>query len=200
MSRTPYTTIALVENYLIRDIHETFQSQVEAWILAVGDIMDSDANRKLVADTYDSDESFELKYFDCEKYGYLVIDDCVAVESVESKEGDTWSDTDYELYPALAPHRKLTGSFPLGLQKTRVRAHWGYFEEIPQDLQFAATVFAAGICLANMAASGENPNIVLREKIGNYEVAYGDGKGSSASMKDYERAKEIVESYRKIEI
>lgn len=202
MTQTPYTTIAKVEAYLLEDIDPSFVANVERWILGIGRTMDDLANRKLVADTYDSDEEFETRYFDVTKYGYLTIDDCVEIEQVEEKNGDSWSViSDYDPYPTLAPHRKIVYAFPVGLQNVRIRAKWGFMEEITTDLEWAATVLVAGVCIANQAIAGRNPGPVSREKIGNYDVTYAGGNdnaGKTAGFRDLEEAKAIIANYRKI--
>jgi hypothetical protein len=202
MTPTPYTTVAKVEAYLLQDIDPTFAANVERWILGASRTMDDMANRKLVADAYDSDEAFELRYFDVTKYGYLTIDDCVEIEQVEQKNGDDWDViTDYDPYPAVAPFRKVVYAFPVGMQNARIRARWGFMEEITTDLEWAATVLVAGICIANQAVAGRNPGPVTKEKIGNYEVTYGSGSdnaGKAAGFRDLEEAKSIIANYRKI--
>lgn len=204
MTKTPYTTIAKVQDYLLEDIAEGFQPNVERWILGISRAMDEMANRKLVADEYDSGESLELRYFDVDQYGFVSIDDCVEIESVEYKNGDSWAvldDTAFQTYPALPPYRKLVYSFPPGLQTVRIRANWGYMETITEDLEWAATVLAAGVCIANQAVAGRNPGPVSSEKIGNYSVSYASGNdnaGKSAGFRDLDEAKQIVANYRKI--
>ncbi len=199
-----YTTIAKVEAYLIQDIDPSFQANVTRWIAGVTTMMDSMANRKLVADTYLSDEQFEVRYFDVTRYGYLTIDDCVEIESIEQKVGDSWEEvsaSDYETYPAIAPFRRISYAFPVGVQNVRIRARWGYMEEITDDLEWAATVLVAGICIANQAVAGRNPGPLVKEKIGNYEVAYGSSKdndGKAAGFSDLTEAHEIVARYRKL--
>lgn len=204
MTRTPYTTIAKVEAYLLEEIDDAFESNVLRWISGISRNIDEMANRKLVADTYESDESFELRYFDVENFGYVSIDDCVDIESVEYKNGASWVALDssqYETYTTLPPFRKIIAPFPVGLQTVRIRAKWGYMEEITEDLEWAATVLVAGVCIANQAISGRNPSPVSREKIGNYEVTYGNGNdnaGKSAGFRDLDEAKGIIAGYRKI--
>lgn len=202
MTPTPYTTIAKVEAYLLQEISSEFESNVERWILGVSRLMDDLANRKLVADSYDSDEAFEMQYFDVTKYGYLTIPDCVEIEQVELKSGDSWDViSTYEAYPTLAPFRKVVYGFPVGMQNVRIRARWGYMDEITTDLEWAASVIVAGICIANQAVAGRNPGPVSKEKIGNYEVTYGggsDNKGKASGFSDLEEAKSIIANYRKI--
>ncbi len=204
MTRTPYTTIAKVEAYLLEEIADSFEANVERWISGISRNMDEMANRKLVADTYESDEALELRYFDVENLGYVSIDDCVEIDSVEYKSGTSWvalDTTEYETYPTLAPFRKLVAVFPPGMQTVRVRARWGYMDEITEDLEWAATVLVAGVCIANQAVAGRNPGPVSSEKIGNYSVSYASGNdnaGKSAGFRDIDEAKQIVANYRKI--
>lgn len=200
MTNTPYTTIELVEAYLKEDIEPAFVSSMERWILGVSLSMDVLANRKLVADEYDSDEQFELRYFDVTKYGYVTIDDCMEIESVESKNNDIWEEVTTDAYPTLPPFRKVIYGFPVGLQNVRIRARWGYMEEITADLEWAATVIAAGVYIAKKTADGTSSGQVAREKIGNYEISYANSgtDGKSIGFMDLGEAKTIVSNYRKI--
>lgn len=203
MTKATYTTIANVEAYLIQTIDAGFQPDVQNWIAAVTAQIDDMANRKIVADTY-GDEDFELRYFDVTSYGHLTIDDCVEIQKVEYKSGDSWVEVlaaDYATYPALAPFRRITYTFPVGAQAVRIRAKWGYRATLPEDLMWAATVMVAGICTANQALANGSHGPVMKEKVGNYEVAYGansQNEGRSGGLKDLELAKEIISKYRKI--
>ena len=204
MTRTPYTTVADVENYLLKDINTSFEGNISKWILAVSAEMDRMANRKLVADTYGAEEELELKYFDVEQVGYVTVDDFVDISSVQQKEGDTWTDRDFEPYPALPPSRKIIGSFSYGLQSIRVRAQWGLFhpDSIPEDLQHACTVLVSGVCLANQSAGGVSAMPISREKIGNYDVAYatGDAAGKAGGYQDIASALDVIQGYRRLAI
>lgn len=190
--RTPYTTVEAVENYTRETISEAMEAQVEAWIAAVSNMLDNMANRKLVADTIGSGEDeFEVKYFDAKGNGNVFIDDCQEIDEVET--GDPQTDvyaafTDYYAYPKLAPFRRLVGSFPAGLQSVKVSARWGFFNELPEDIKFAATVIVSGIYLNHTSGNAS----VKSEKIGNYAVTYADDEG----FNDFERAKGVVENYR----
>lgn len=194
--RTPYTTVEAIENYTRETIADSMEAQVEAWIAGVGNMMDSMANRKLVADTIGSGEDeFEVKYFDCQGNGNVPIADCQEVDEVQT--GDPMTDVyaefaDYYTYPKIAPFRKLVGSFPAGLQNVKVSGRWGFFNELPEDIKFAATVIASGIYLNHSSGNAS----VKSEKIGNYSVTYVDEQG----FNDFERAKGIIEGYRLMEV
>lgn len=194
--RTPYTTIEAIEAYTRETIPDSLEASVEAWIAGVSNLMDKEANRKLVADTIGSGEDeFEVKYFDARGNGNVSIDDAQEIDEVQI--GDPKTDvysafTDFYSYPKLAPHRRLVGSFPAGLQSVKVSARWGFFNELPEDIKFAATVIASGIFLNHASGNAS----VKSEKIGNYSVTYAD----EAGFNDFERAKATIENYRLMEL
>jgi hypothetical protein len=204
MTPSKYTSVLDVEAYMVQAINAGFEANVERWISAVSRYMDDKANRKLVADSYDSDESFELRYFDVSTYGFVTIDDCIEIESIEYRSGDSWvslNDTEFEVYPALAPHRRVVHGFSLGNQVVRIRARWGYMEDITEDLSWAATVLVSGICIANQAVGGNAPGTISNEKIGNYQVAYASSKdsdGRTGGLRDLDEANAIIANYRRI--
>ncbi len=181
-----YATVENIEDYLLIEIDGSFAEKVEAWIEGVSRMMDTMANRKLVADELGSGDDPEERYYDGNGCGYLSIEDCVDVQNVEVDDVAI----DYELYPKLPPHRKLIGSFPSGIQNVHVEGNFGYFSVLPADIQLACTVITAGIVNESRGVKGKTS-----ERIGNYQVSYDQDKG----IADFERAKAIIESYRLIE-
>lgn len=202
-----YTTIEAVENYILQEIEEAFQPQVETWIAGVEKIIDQITGRNFVAD-----ESATARVFDGDGTTTLLIDDAIAVTLVESgldEYGGTFQTVGatgpdrYFLEPAnyaakSEPIYKIALSarcFPSGKQNNRVTAKWGYSAEAPADIQFAATVFVAGI-LNQHRQGGEE---IKSEHIGNYTVTYNTDSQSN-SWADFQRAMAILSSYTKLNI
>lgn len=190
-----YTDITNVENYTLKDVASSFESQVAEWIEAVSAFMDIHCNRTLVASG-----TAAARYFDGNGRDAIQIDDCQSIDAIQL--GDRYgaglsavSSSDYITYPKLPPHRGLvlkSGVWTPGLQNVEITADWGYLAEITKDLEFAATVLVAGII------NSHDPNAQGKksERIGNYQVTYLDTKG----ITDYDRALTILDGYKRHEL
>jgi hypothetical protein len=204
-----YTTEAKIENYLLQDIDASFSSQIESWIEGVERIIDNYTGRDFIADTTAS-----ARVYDGDGEQDLLIDDCIEVTKVEVGADDyggsftevSSSGADrYFLDPPNAqsldvkvPYNKVTlrsRYFPEGKQNNRITAKWGYSESVPADVEFAATVFVAGIINQQRQGGDE----VKSEKIGNYMVTYNSDRGKN-SFADFERAMSILDSYKRLNI
>jgi len=202
MPYTPkYTSVGEIENYLLTTIADTFKAQVETWIGVIESYIDKYTDRNFKADTSATTKKYEVEGL-AESFGTkirknLFIDDCV--EITELKINDNIIDpTDYFIYPANElPKTRIvldndSGlSFVVGQQNIEVKAKWGYSVSPPNDIVFVATVLVAGII-----NYGKGLSSVRSEAIGNYSVTYGD----EISWQDFQRAKEILDSYKKLNI
>lgn len=193
-----YCEIIDVENYTLKEIDSSFESQVEQWIESVSRTMDTMANRKLVADPVGSGEDYPVKYYDGNGEPYVIIDDCQEIVSV--KIGDAYGDnltevTAYISNPRVPPHRAVilkNDIFTNGIQNVAIEGRFGYFDEIPADLRMACTTIVAGI-INNQTKGGQ---MKRSESIGNYSVSYSDEK----QIDDYEQAIETINRYKKHEL
>ena len=190
-----YTNLTNVENYALQEIATAYEPQVTEWIEAVSRMFDQMANRVIVAAPEESGQELEARYFDGNGRAVLPIDECVELGTV--KVGDQFGAnltaiTDYVRFPRTGAIRRLTrqsGVFERGIQNVEITGRWGYLDELPKDLEFAATVVVAGIINAQRPTGQAKKS----EKIGNYQVTYADDRG----VADYSRAMAIVESYRR---
>lgn len=195
-----YTTKEAVENYILDEIDSSFDGQVDSWICTAEKIIDNVTQRNFKAD-----ETATARLFDGDGSNVLLVDDCVAVTLVEQGQdsyGGTFESVSasgsdrYFLDPANGtPKTKITLSarlFPCGKQNVRVTAKWGHSVAVPDDVTFAATVIVAGICNAQRKDRKE----ISQEKIGNYSVSYASEKEQS----DFEQAKAILETYKRISL
>lgn len=183
-----YCDVVDVENYLLTEVAEYFEPQVQSWIAGVSRIFDRMANRKLVADVLTEEDVREIKYYDGNNRTDLSIDDAVEITEVQVNDAVAVVTN----YPKVAPHRKVisTAGFPYGVQNISVQGNFGMFADIPDDLRLACAVVVAGIIDANEGKIG-----IKSESIGGtYSVTYGDAKG----IADYEQAIATVERYKKI--
>lgn len=191
MANKGYTSITQIEDYLLITIDPTFYTRIESWIGAIEKYIDKQTGRNFVADSAAS-----KKVYDGDGSNSLLIDDAAAVTKLEID--DTEIDTtEYYLYPVNdLPKTKIRlygGRFTKSgftYQNISVTAKWGYSAAAPEDIALAATVLVAGIINFSLNSEGE----VKSESIGRYSVTYKD----KTEWADYDRVKEILDSYEKI--
>jgi hypothetical protein len=192
-----YCEIVDVENLITRSINSSFESQIDIWIKGVTKMMDTMANRKLVAREIQEYEAPDVKYYDGNNSNYLLIDDCQSISELSIS--DTFGDqttiidpVDYALTPKIAPHKAIAlrgDVFTDGMQNITVKGEFGLFSELPDDIKFACSVIVAGIINNQDKGNSEKKS----ESIGNYSVTYLDPQGFST----FEGALNIIKSYRK---
>jgi hypothetical protein len=202
-----YTSKEALQNYILQNIEDTFNAQIEQWILGVEKLIDQITGRTFVADAVASE-----RYFDGDESGELMIDDCVEITKVELgqddfggtfKEVPATGSNRYFKYPVnkdnkgnTLPYSKIilnTYIFPDGIQNNRITAKWGYSAACPDDIALAATVFLAGIVNQQRGGGGDQ---IKSESIGNYQVTYNSDNGND-SWADFENAKAILNAYKK---
>jgi len=198
-----YTSVTKIENYLLTDIAVGFVYQIDEWIEVIKAYIDKYTDRNFIADTTASYKTYEIESKEATAIGdykqtirELIIDDCVEVEELQIDD-EIVSTSNYLLYPinSLPKTRiklkDISGlSFTKGEQNIKVKAKWGSSVDCPPDISFVATVLVAGIVNYSLNAEGE----VKSESIGGYSVTYKDEK----QWQDLERAKEILQGYKKI--
>lgn len=202
-----YTTIADIEDYLLIDIIASFEDRVKEWIAMMEKFVEKETGRVFIADTEEeaSVKNYQIskelavmvgRYFETKRS--LLIADCVKVLELKI-DGIVITPTDYLFYPANElPITRIklkddSGlSFASGEQNIEVKAQWGYSVKCPADINFATTVLVAGI----INFSGNMEGEVKSESIGSYSVTFKEAK----DWQDFERAKEILQQYKKIVI
>lgn len=200
MTDRKYTTDNLISDYLNTS---AIDDVVIPYILATQKYIESYTQR-----IFKADESATARLYNGNGTQVLYIDDCISVSTVEvgnDKWGDTFSTISasgsdrYYLLPTNYSEEELpinriglrSRYFIEGHANHRITAKWGAYENVPQDLKFAATVIASGMYYANR---GENTGAIKSEKIGDYSVSYSDEGG----LKDLQVAVSILDSYKKI--
>ena len=207
MAYTPkgYTSIEEIEDYLLIDIIESFEARVTEWIAMMEKFVEKATGRVFIADTEASVKKYQIskelavrvgRYFETERS--LLIADCVEVTELKI-DSVVIATANYLFYPTneLPITRiKLTDAsglrFASGEQNIEVKAKWGYSVDCPADINFATTVLVAGIINFSGSMEGE----VKSETIGSYSVTFKDAK----DWQDFERAKQILQQYKKIVI
>lgn len=189
------TTRQAVQNYMLIDIDPTLHDQVDEWISGVGKEIDMMTDRQIIAD-----DTATTRYYNGSGKTKQVIDDFITITKVElraNQDDVTPSDitSDVYLFPANKTPKWLLESyitFSKGIQNVLVTGRHGYCasDAIPTDLKFAATVFVSGIINYSNTSKGE----IKSESIGRYSVTY----ETDEQKQDFERAKAIIKSYRRI--
>ena len=189
-----YTQIENIENYLLTEIRENFQYQINEWIENAENYIDKKTGRNFIADTIPLERSY-----DGDGTSELLIDDCVSIEKIEIKttSGDIIYNNlqpgiDYFLEPANEIPKqsiRLKGIFPKGIQNIKITAKWGYSEEVPKDIKFATTVLVANIVSYSNQSNGEIQSL----NVGSYSVSFKDQE----KRDDFEKVEEILDSYVK---
>jgi len=186
-----YTTEEKLEKFLNVTI---VTGDADDFISAADEIINKLTGRKFIAD-----ESASARLFEGTDRNALLIDECIEITKVERANdsyGEDLSTIDSDDYIEL-PRNYSSESIPIkaiyykngvwpigieGLANHQITAKWGYSENAPDDIVFAATVLAAGMYSFNRAKGN-----VKSEKIGNYSVSYnGDDWGA------FEQAKSII--------
>jgi len=178
-----------IENYMLIDIDDSFDDQLDEWIEGVEQEMNMMTDRQLVAD----DTAGEYKY-DGNGKKEMLIDDFVDIDSIEV-DGEDLTEDIYQ-YPAnKLPKYQLKIDdyiFTKGRQNIVITGKKGYAAEanIPKDLKMAATILVAGIINFSNSHEGE----IHRESIGRYTVEY----ATDQQKIDYKTARATIERYRRI--
>jgi hypothetical protein len=190
-----YTSKNDIERYMLTDIDESFNTQINEWIESVEDSIDEYTGRNFIADTEAS-----VKYYDGDGTHELLIDDCVELEKIEMSgalmESEELDEDDYYVYPYnRTPKTRVyyDGIFVRDNKNIEVTAKWGYSESVPSDIKLAATIMVSLIIEEAHQSEGETDS----ESIGSYSVSY---KKSDTNQNKVSRAKTILDRYRKINI
>lgn len=186
MSAKGYTNKDAIEKYMLIDIDDSFDEQIDEWIQAVEEYIDGVTNRDY--SVADEDAETSDRTFDGDGTSTLDIDPAVEIEEVRFSETATPVDEDnYILYPI----RKDTTTkiklrylkFPKGLQNIYVKANWGY-ATVPMSIKLAATILVTGIINYAWNSDGE----VQSMTIGRYSVSYKD----KSQLSDFDKVDDML--------
>lgn len=186
MAKKGYTTKESIENYLLIEIDESFDAQIDEWIEAVEEHIDHETNRDFTPVT--GETTATDRQFDGDGTSELFIDPTTDIDEVRF--GETSDPIDVAQYVA-SPYRDTTKNkitlrnlrFPKGLQNIYVKAKWGY-EAVPKDIKLAATVLVAGIINNAWQSEGE----VQSMTIGRYSVTY----KTKEQLDDFKKVSDIL--------
>jgi hypothetical protein len=202
-----YTSLTEVENYLLIDVDDSFQDQVESWIEYMTEYIEQETGRVFEADSEASEKTFEVKDRRELSVGgavaavkELLINECAGTGVTKLViDDDEIDEGDYLLYPMNEdPKTRIVLTSDSGLSFTEdeqnivVTAHWGYSSEVPSDIKFVCTVLVAGIINNSWSHEGELASITM----GRYSASF----KTESQVKDFETAKEILKKYKKINL
>jgi hypothetical protein len=158
MENKNYTTKSKVEAYLGESITES----LDAYILAVQDIIDNYTRRNFKADS----EAVERVYNGNGK-NELLIDPAIEITAVEVDD----SSKDFITYPYNSnPILKVileNDVFTRDYANVSITGKWGWTEDVPDDISQVATE------LVSKMYQGTIKSDITSEKIGDYSVNYG---------------------------
>lgn len=189
MNPKGYTDKTNIENYMLVEIDGSFDTQVDEWIRTIEEYIEHETNK----DFAKSDDTATDRVYDGDGTQTLRIDPAKEVVGVKLSPTGTAIDTDqYVLYPAnqtVKDKIKLKNIvFPTGDQNIVVKAKYG-LENVPRDIEFAATVLVAGIIQNAWQSEGE----VQSMTIGRYTVTYKDAE----QIQDFNKVSDILEYNKK---
>ena len=195
-----YTTQTKIESYTLLSLSEFSTTQIVLWIEAIEKYIDKYTGRSFIADASPSERLYEVDFtrtdFPTRQRCDLIVDDFVGTISL-SIDSEAVDDAAYKIYPANEETKNrihLTADegvvFTFGEQNISVTAKWGSFASLPADIEFAATVLASGIIIN----AKKEPGTIRQESLGGYSVSF----DTQSNWKDFERAKEILDSYTKM--
>lgn len=187
MEDLKYTDKEALENYLLKNIDDQFNDQIDSWINAMSIYIDNFCNRNIYRDT-------EEKYtYDGDGDEVLHIKDCCEISSV-TVDGD---EVEVYKYPKNKPYasrlvRKDGLNWAKGRENILVTGYQAMNKTLPENIKYVCTVLVAGI-INNQIFGDKNGNT---ERIGSYSVTYRDKSQNT----DFDSVKKILSSYKRIAI
>jgi len=175
-----YTQKSQIQNYLMINIADSFDSQINKWIEAVSNWIDGYTGKKF------EQESATEKLYDGDGSKELLISDLLTLTKIETLDFDGDVDetvddsSEYYLYPSndtpkssivLNPSNSPIACFPSGNQNIKITGTFGHSATVPEDIRLVATKLVAGIIEEkNYSLAG----VVKSEKIGQYTITLAD--------------------------
>jgi len=169
LSFTPagYTDKENLENFLLTEISDAFDTQLNIWIAAAERFIDQKTGRSFVAET-------ATKKFDGNDKNTLFVPDLLSVTSLTISDTALTS-SEYHLYPANTTPKnwikldwgRTASSFEYDQQNVVIVGSWGYSETAPADIVLAATMLVA----ATIEISREG-GIAISQSLGSYSVSF----------------------------
>ncbi len=186
------TTKTKIENYLMMEINNNFNTQIDRWIEAVTAYIERYTGRVFEASAADTN-----KFYDGNHKGELPIDDIVSITSVITLDDAGNTDetlteglgSDYVTYPLNQTAKnslKLlsTGkiaTWPLGKRNIKITGKFGFAASgsVPADIELIATKLVAAVVQKGLRG-GE----ISSERLGDYSVSFIEEQAEEMGIKD----------------
>jgi len=196
-----YTSKEKIQNFLLTDIDDSLDSQLELWITAAENFINYYTGRK---DGFNVNTA-ETRYYDGNDKRVIDIDDFVSLSSVEYLEADSgdveWTlteglESDYITYPYNdTPKYRLElvssaqiGLFYSGIKRLKVTGIFGHKSSVPADIELAATMLVSDI-----VKQGRDGGIPTSENLGDYSTSFEGFNGDKMTMNN---VKQILNRYK----
>lgn len=190
MAQQEYTTKDAVENYLVKDIDDAFDLQLEEWIRGMSLHIDRACDRVIAKVPAGEVTHVETYKYDGDDTDTLFIKDCTDLSEVKV-DGTVVSVIEYPANKTYTRKIKLADKvFTKGLQNVEVTGIQAMYKVVPEDIKFACTVLVAMIFQNQV-----NNERGTTERIGNYSITYSDAQKS-----DVQTAKATIQAYKMIHV
>ena len=200
-----YTNKGNIENYLLVDIGNAFDTQIDNWISAAQNYIDKYTG---VVEGFEADTSAEVRYYDGNGKREIEIDEFTEISSVEilnvNSDDVGWTldeglEADYIEYPNnTTPKYGLrlvasseVGAFYSGPKRIKITAKWGWATTVPKDIELAATILVSSVI-----EKGLKGGKISSERLGDYDVTFQALEDSAQSM----GVNKILDRYKKFEL
>lgn len=179
-----YTDKTAIQNYLLKNIDATFDSQLTAWITAMTEYADDLAGYPLYRSALTS------RLYDGNGQSGLIISPVIGITAV-TVDSVTVTPVAYPLNSDPKTWLLLrNNAFTNGYANVSVTGQHCLYATLPEKIKWAVTVLVAGI----VNQSNNQSEGVQSEKIGEYQVTYRDEKERG----DYARALDVLKAQRRI--
>jgi len=175
-----YIQKSQIENYLMTDIGNSFDTQITDWISSAETYINKYVGRQNGFEELEA----SAKYYDGNGLREIDIDECIEVTAVEILEANSsdveWTltegqENDYITYPyndtpiyrIKLVNTSSVGAFYNGKKRIKITAKWGYKSTVPEDIKLATTILVAGV-----VEQGLKGGKVKNESLGDYSVAF----------------------------
>ena len=175
-----YTQKSYIQNYLLTNIDDSFDSQITKWVTAVSNWINN------YTGTVFESSSDTSRIYDGDGTNEIMVDEFTAITKIEilDREGDvdeTLNSTSYwHAYPANKDYKNRIrinaanapiAVFPSGHQNVKLYATFGHSASVPEDIRLAATMLVGQIIRDSQT---EETGRVTAESLGEYSVTFAD--------------------------
>jgi len=193
-----YTTKSRIQNFLMINIDDSFEEEINEWISVATNFIDN-----YTGTTFESDND-TYRLYDGDGSKEILVDDFTTFTKIEILDEDgnvnytIDRSTEYYAYPANKDYKNRIvlessnapiGHFPKGNLNVKLYATFGRSADVPDDIRHVATMLVAGIIEEkNIDIAGN----IKSETLGEYSVTLQDLDKIGRRLKVYD----ILDRYR----